>query len=265
MRLPFEKYHGTGNDFILIDNRTLCWAPHHKEVSFLCDRHLGIGADGLILLSASLGYDFAMTYYNSDGRESTMCGNGGRCLVVFAKKQGLITDQARFLASDGYHVAEILEINGNKTHVRLKMNNAVIGMEFEDGTFINTGSPHFVKIVEDIYTLDVRQMGRMIRNENRFVPGGTNVDFVEVKGNGLFVRSYERGVEDETLSCGTGITASALAVAYHSGENPGYYRIKTMGGNLQVSFQRKGNAFSDIWLEGPAEFVFSGEIILERS
>jgi diaminopimelate epimerase len=261
MKIPFSKYHGTGNDFIIIDNRLLQWEPARPQVSFLCDRHLGIGADGLMLLAPKEGYDFAMTYYNSDGNESTMCGNGGRCITAFAGSLGLVGRQARFWAVDGVHEAEITgtETAGN---YRIKLKDTQIGNIFGDGLFLDTGSPHFVRFVNDATSADVFNEGRNFRNDVRFFPGGTNVDFVEVQDDVLFVRTYERGVENETLSCGTGVTASALAHAFKNPGNPGFYRIKTLGGTLKVSFMQAGEQFTGIWLEGPAKFVFSGEIIL---
>ncbi len=261
MKIPFSKYHGTGNDFILIDNRLIHWEPAEQQVSFMCDRHFGIGADGLILLSEHDGFDFAMNYYNSDGHESTMCGNGGRCITAFAKSQGLVDRRARFWAVDGTHECEISR-NKSSYSYRLKMKDTRIGMQFDDGIFLNTGSPHFVHFTGDVAGKDVFNTGRMLRHDVRFAPGGTNVDFVELTSDGLFVRTYERGVEDETLSCGTGVTASAIAASYLQTGNKGPCQIETRGGLLSVTFTQSGEFFTEIWLEGPAVFVFSGEIEL---
>lgn len=257
MKIPFSKYHGTGNDFIIVDNRELNWEPTATEVSMLCDRHFGIGADGLMLLSEKNGFMFAMTYYNCDGNESTMCGNGGRCMVAFAKTLGLTGCMTRFWAVDGIHEAEIFD-NRPETLYRLRMKDTAISTVYDDGIFIDTGSPHFVRFVDDAANTDVFSKGRELRNDGRFSPGGTNVDFLEIQHDHLFVRSYERGVENETLSCGTGVTAAAIAAASCNPSNKGSYVIKTQGGILKVSFVQTGDRFTEIWLEGPARFVFSG-------
>ena len=261
MTLSFSKYHGTGNDFIIIDNRLIQWKPTLEQVSFLCDRHFGIGADGLMLLSDKAGFDFAMTYYNSDGNESTMCGNGGRCMTAFAKTLGLVDTSAHFWAIDGAHDAAIIDNTAGSSY-RLRMKDTEIGHLFDDGIFIDTGSPHFVQFVDDAAATDVFGLGKKSRNDPRFAPGGSNVNFVEVLAEGLFVRTFERGVEDETLSCGTGVTASALAHAFKNPANPGLYTIKTLGGTLIVSFKQNGERFTDVWLEGPAKFVYRGELVI---
>ena len=260
MKISFSKYHGTGNDFIIIDNRELAWEPSTAEAANLCDRNFGIGADGLMLLSAIPDADFSMKYYNSNGLESTMCGNGGRCMAAYAAKLGLIKNNARFLAVDGLHEAVILNPGDHSAEVRLKMSDSRINREFEDGFFIQTGSPHFIKFVDDVKSINVFSEGRALRYEDRFAPGGTNVDFVSIHPDYLEVRTYERGVENETLSCGTGATAAAIAAAFQQPFNSGLYKIKTRGGNLKVGFHKSGKMFTDIWLEGPASFVFSGEI-----
>ena len=260
MKIDFFKYHGSGNDFIIIDNRKLQWKPDHQEVSFLCDRHFGIGADGLMLLSDAKGFDFGMTYFNSDGNESTMCGNGGRCLTAIARFLGMIESEARFYAIDGEHEALILNESGNLMHIKLKMKDVTVDEPVGGNFFIDTGSPHYVIFSTNVIRMDVVKKARKIRYDTCFAEEGTNVDFVEMKNDHLFVRSYERGVEDETLSCGTGITASALAAAVQTPDNPGFYIIKTRGGELKVSFKQEGNVFSDIWLEGPAELVFRGTV-----
>ncbi|MCX6306443.1 MAG: diaminopimelate epimerase [Bacteroidetes bacterium] len=259
MKIPFSKYHGTGNDFIIIDNRLIHWKPTTAEVAFLCDRHTGIGADGLMLLSAMRGFDFAMAYYNSDGNESTMCGNGGRCMTAFANSLGIIGSEAHFWAVDGVHQAEIASNRGTGIY-RIQMKDSRIGKIYDDGYFLDTGSPHFVRYVHDAAATDVFNTGTACRHDPRFSPGGTNVDFVEIQDDGLFVRSFERGVENETLSCGTGVTASALVNAFRNPANPGFYHIKTLGGPLMVSFVQDGDQFTGIWLEGAAKFVFTGEI-----
>ena len=262
MKIQFYKYQGTGNDFIIIDNRMINWAPTVQQVSGLCDRRFGIGADGLMLLNEKPGFSFTMAYYNSDGHESTMCGNGGRCMTAFARSLGLVGSTAQFWAIDGRHEAEINESPSRL--YRLKMKDTWIDKVFADGFFLNTGSPHFVKFTTGVAHVDVVAEGRVLRNDERFAPGGTNVDFVEVLDEEIFVRTYERGVEIETLSCGTGVTASAIVSAFRNPDHPGTYNIKTPGGSLKVNFIQQGDIFSDIWLEGPAEFVFAGEVEVAR-
>ena len=261
MTIAFSKYQGTGNDFIIVDNRLLKWNPSSRTVAQLCHRHFGIGADGLMLLDAEDGYDFRMTYFNSDGNESTMCGNGGRCITVFARELGLIGDKAHFSAIDGTHES-ILKSGQKMWLCRLKMKDAVIGKVHADGIFIDTGSPHLVTFITNAADTEVVASGRMIRHDPRFAPGGVNVDFVEVTGSGLFVRTYERGVEDETLSCGTGVTAAVLAYAFLHPENRDIPEVRTRGGSLKVSYQQAGPSFQEVWLEGPAEKVFEGHIHL---
>jgi diaminopimelate epimerase len=260
MKIEFYKYHGTGNDFIIIDNRTLQWKPGQQQVAFLCDRHFGIGSDGLMLLSEMKGFDFGMTYFNSDGNESTMCGNGGRCMAAFARLLGIIDTTAHFHAIDGTHEATLVNELNHLKQIRLKMKDVVVEEPNCGYFFIDTGSPHTIIFSNNVNRLDIIKKARKIRYDTCFAEEGTNVNFVEIKNDHLFVRSYERGVEDETLSCGTGITASALAAAVMNPDNPGFYFIKTRGGDLKVSFRQERNVFSDIWLEGPAKMVYKGEI-----
>ena len=258
MQIDFFKYQGTGNDFIIIDNRNLKFRREdHLLVAKLCDRRFGIGADGLMLLQNATGYDFEMVYYNSDGRESSMCGNGGRCIVEFARSLGLLKEKAVFLATDGAHEATV-----KPGFISLKMNNVSRVEMNADFCFLNTGSPHYVAFVNDVENYDVYGKGKAIRNSERFRAEGTNVNFIEKKYNELFVRTYERGVEAETYSCGTGVTAAALVAALKSvSTTESFCDIRTLGGNLKVKFNRQGdNSFTDIWLEGPATFVFKGSI-----
>lgn len=257
MNIHFYKYQGTGNDFVIVDNRngeysTLTTA----QIAHLCDRRFGIGADGLMMLENDPAYDFRMKYYNADGREGSMCGNGGRCLTAFARQMGVDKQKMKFIAVDGEHEASFRD-NG---WVNLKMQNVdwveVGNMYF----YLNTGSPHFVKFVSDVQEVDVYEQGREIRYNERFAAEGTNVNFVQEVDNGIFVRTYERGVEDETFSCGTGVTAAALTAAP---PEEGTYNIpvETLGGHLEISFTRTGErSFSDIWLCGPATLVFEGNI-----
>jgi len=260
MEIAFHKYQGTGNDFIIIDNRSGV-ADHltTKQIKNLCDRRFGIGADGLMLLQNKEGYDFEMIYYNADGKLGSMCGNGGRCTVMFAYKAGIHRDLYRFLAADGEHEAEI-ELDHT---VRLKMQDVNSAESFPTHAIVNTGSPHYVKYSTDVRKMDVYKKGYEIRHSPAYEKEGINVNFVENTGDySIFVRTFERGVEDETLSCGTGLTASALMSAHN---DRGYNNIKvqTPGGNLSVEFNKTGdNSFTDIRLCGPAEFVFSGKINL---
>lgn len=258
MNIPFYKYHGTGNDFILIDNFHGEVPELSKaQVAALCHRRFGIGADGLMLLEAAPDVDFRMVYYNSDGGESTMCGNGGRCIAAFAKRLGLIENSAKFIATDGLHLATI----NNDDMVRLQMQEVSSIAHDKDGCILNTGSPHYIKWVTDAAATEVFAEGRSIRNEPRFAPGGTNVNFVQRLGDDrLYVRTYERGVEDETLSCGTGVTAAAIAA---TGDATGSFDIAvaTPGGALSVSFVKDAAGTArDVVLSGPAVFVFKGEL-----
>ncbi len=258
MQMKFYKYQGTGNDFIILDNRENAFSTiSDGRVKFLCDRRMGVGADGLMLLNNRAGFDFDMKYYNSDGREGSMCGNGGRCLVKFAYDMGMHKSSYRFMASDGIHEAEI-EDNGI---VNLKMKD-VREVRDDDGDMIlDTGSPHYVKFVSDVMDYDVVKKGMEIRYSTRFAKEGINVNFVEQKGpDKIFVRTYERGVEDETLSCGTGVTASAL-VCYHNDCGYNDVTVVTRGGKLTVKFDRLSeNSYQDIWLCGPALKVFEGSM-----
>lgn len=258
MQIQFYKYQGTGNDFILLDNRNKIYdALAHRQIIDLCHRRFGIGGDGLILLNNKEGYDFEMKYYNCDGREGSMCGNGGRCIVQFAYRLGIHKNFYHFIAADGLHEAEI-DLAGI---VRLKMGN-VESLEVHSNHYIlDTGSPHYVKSVPDIMKVDVKAAGRMIRYEPKFAEKGINVNFIEnLEEDEIFVRTYERGVEDETLSCGTGVTAAAL-VSAHNDNGFNRVEVKTMGGRISVEFDKiDENHFENIWLCGPATLVFSGTI-----
>lgn len=254
--MEFYKYQGTGNDFILIDNRDQQFPKDQPIIERLCDRRFGIGGDGLILLEHDNASDFRMVYYNSDGNESTMCGNGGRCIVAFAHFLNVFDKETSFNAIDGLHEAEI---DGNI--VKLKMIN-VSEINKDGSNFVlNTGSPHFVQYVSDLKNLDVYKEGYAVRNSDTYKKEGINVNFVEKTGNSdLFVRTYERGVEDETFSCGTGATAAALSLM--SEENTNEVDIQVLGGKLKVYAEKEGDAFKNIWLEGPADQVFKGKISL---
>lgn len=260
MKLDFFKYQGTGNDFVIIDNRNLTLSRENKAfVEKLCDRKFGIGADGLILLQNHPEYDFEMVYYNSDGRESSMCGNGGRCIAAFAAHLDLVSDHCRFLAIDGPHEAKIIEGDW----VELKMSNVNSIEVGEDYFLLDTGSPHFVVFVEDVDDINVVENGQAIRYSKRFKEEGVNVNFVESSNEGIIVATYERGVEDETLSCGTGVAASAISFAYnHPDKNE--VDIQTKGGVLKVRLeQTESKSFENIWLCGKAELVFTGVINID--
>ena len=258
MTLVFYKYQGTGNDFLLVDNfNNPSLELSTRQIKNICNRHFGVGADGLIFLNKKEGVDFEMKYYNSDGKESSMCGNGGRCIVKFAYKQGIHKDVYHFAAIDGQHEAEI-DLDGT---VSLKMKDVAKVEDHAGHIIIDTGSPHFVKFANNVQEIDVVSTGRDIRFGHEFAKEGINVNFVEVINNDtILVRTYERGVEDETLSCGTGVTAAALLSAHNDfGFNT--VEVKTIGGNLSVEFDRIDDQhFENIWLCGPAEFVFKGEI-----
>jgi diaminopimelate epimerase len=258
MKIIFSKYQGTGNDFIVVDNRNQQYnALSNEQVKLLCDRRFGIGADGLMLLNLHEGYDFEMKYYNADGRESTMCGNGGRCLVKYASDLGIIKSEYKFIAIDGPHRASI---NLDDT-ISLKMND-VNQVKYDRGNYIlNTGSPHFVTQANDVMHMDVVKKGRDIRYNHEFKAEGINVNFVEQneEAGSIIVRTYERGVEDETLSCGTGVTAAAL-VSAHNDNGFNRVEVQTRGGHLSVDFDKIGEEYRNIWLVGPAEKVFDGTI-----
>lgn len=256
----FFKYQGTGNDFVMVDNRTNEIKLSQPEIEKLCHRRFGIGADGLIMLENAEGFDFRMVYYNADGNEGSMCGNGGRCTVRFAHDLGIFQEKTSFIAVDGPHEATV-----SANEISLKMMDVEQISENEEFTFMNTGSPHYISFVEDLETYDVVGEGKKIRYSDEWVKkGGTNVNFVEQKDEKtLFVRTYERGVEDETYSCGTGVTACAIASALRLGMKPPI-SVKTLGGNLQVSFKGTAeNGFTEVFLTGPALCVFQGNVDLK--
>lgn len=259
MTIPFFKYQGTGNDFILIDQREAVYLTKEDASSIekLCHRRFGIGADGLILLQTRAGYDFEMIYFNADGHESSMCGNGGRCIVAFAQKLGIIQEKAFFLAVDGAHEAR----TSADGWVELKMSDVHTVESGQNYFYLNTGSPHYVQFVADINAIDVVVQGRAVRYSERFKAEGTNVNFVEPNPTGIRVATYERGVEDETLSCGTGVTAAAIAqYLQQSNSTLRSIPIHTKGGKLEVRFEPSGQGFKNIWLCGPTQLVFEGKI-----
>jgi len=258
MVIRFEKYHGAGNDFVMIDSRGLNGEMFGEElVARLCDRHYGIGGDGLILLLNDSLTDFRMKYFNADGKEGTMCGNGGRCIAAFARALGIVKNRTTFSGIDGMHDAFF----SDDGLVHLRMNVTSGYQKLEDGYLLHTGSPHLVLFRKDIDKIDVFSEGRMLRNDERFLPAGVNVNFVEVLGSDSFkIRTYERGVEDETLACGTGSVASAIASFLSLDNGNTKWKVSAAGGDLEVSFIHIGEDFREIWLTGDAVKVFTGDI-----
>lgn len=258
MQQKFYKYQGTGNDFIMIDNRQLLFDKNDtKLVANLCNRRFGIGADGLILLENHHDHDFKMVYYNSDGNESTMCGNGGRCLVAFANQLGIIKNKAVFEATDGIHHATI----ENDT-VRLQMQDVSGVLKTPTYSFLDTGSPHHVQMEDAIENLEIKQKGAEIRYSDLYkAKDGSNVNFVKKIDESTFrLRTYERGVEDETLSCGTGATAAAIAMHYIGETEKNHITINVEGGKLEICFEIADEKYTNVWLIGPATYVFEGVI-----
>jgi diaminopimelate epimerase len=261
MQVNFYKYQGTGNDFIILDNRSGNYHSLQREqINKLCTRRFGIGADGLMLLNNKEGYDFEMKYFNADGGESSMCGTGGRCIVKFVYHLGIHRNEYKFWAVDGEHLAEI-DTDGT---VSVKMIDVDDIKKLHGDFVLNTGSPHYVKLVNEVMNMDVYKKGHDIRYSKDFEQEGINVNFVEQQDNDtIIVRTYERGVEDETYSCGTGVTAAAL-VCYHNENGFNEVEVKTLGGTLSVEFDRLDeDKYVNIWLCGPAEKVYEGTINLK--
>ncbi len=258
MQIDFYKYQGTGNDFVMIDNRLATFPKNNTQlIEHLCDRRFGIGADGLILLENDTETDFRMVYYNSDGNQSSMCGNGGRCLVAFAKKLNVIENNTTFIATDGLHHATI-SADGL---VSLQMIDVDAIQTTQEFSFLNTGSPHHVQLVEDLEQYNVKENGAAIRYSELYGKQGSNINFVKKIDDTTFsVRTYERGVEDETLACGTGVTAVAIAMNATGKTNATSIHLNVEGGKLAVSFDKKDGHYTNIFLIGPAEFVFKGTI-----
>ncbi len=258
MKIEFYKYQGTGNDFVMIDNRSGFFPKENVQlIAHLCDRRFGIGGDGLILLENDSANDFKMVYYNSDGNQSSMCGNGGRCLVAFAKRLRVIDNSCTFIATDGLHHATITE-NGQVSLQMIDVSNVDITTEY---TFLNTGSPHHVQLVEDLENYNIKENGASIRYGELYGKEGSNINFVnQINADTFSLRTYERGVEDETLSCGTGATAAAIAMNATGKTTATIIQLNVEGGKLQVSFDRNEGRFTNVFLKGPAEFVFKGVI-----
>lgn len=257
-KIKFSKYQGAGNDFILIDNRKLHFDSKNEGlIQKLCDRRFGIGADGLMLLQEKENFDFEMIYYNSDGRAGTMCGNGGRCIVAFARDLKLISDKTDFLAVDGSHHANL-----ENNLIDLQMIDVQEISRDGEAYVINTGSPHYIKFMNNLVDLDVFKAGYEIRNNEIYKTEGINVNFIEKEGDsGYFLRTFERGVEDETFACGTGATAAAMTIALHENLHGQItIPIRVLGGQLYISFLKDGTSFTEVYLKGPATFVFEGMI-----
>ncbi|WP_299335651.1 diaminopimelate epimerase [uncultured Psychroserpens sp.] len=257
MQTTFYKYQGTGNDFVMIDNRQRNFDKNNtKRIAFLCDRRFGIGADGLILLENHDSCDFKMVYFNADGNESSMCGNGGRCITAFANFLGVIDSEATFEAIDGMHKATIKD-----GIVHLQMQDVDVLEDHKTHVFLDTGSPHHVQMADDLNSVDVKTLGRQIRCAPPYNEAGSNVNFVTKHSDDNFsVRTYERGVEDETLSCGTGVTAVAIAMHYTGRTKHDLISLQTQGGHLKVSFNVENTRYTNIWLIGAATQVFKGYI-----
>ncbi len=260
MKTRFYKYEGTGNDFILIDNRDGSFVGGPALINALCNRKTGIGADGLMLLESDPERDFCMHYFNADGGEVAMCGNGGRCIAMFAHHLGIGGQVKRFNSMDGPHDAEILAASENEGLVSISLTDVNEVVLNGRHAFLNTGVPHVVRLENDVMSVDVENEGAVIRRSEEYEScGGTNVNFTEIKGDGLLrVRTYERGVEGETLACGTGVTAAAIAVNRMLQPHMSHFDIEVMGGMLAVSFKRNGDDYTDVKLEGPVRKVYEG-------
>jgi diaminopimelate epimerase len=259
--MTFYKYHGTGNDFIIVNgiSNPELLDISNQQVAYLCDRHFGIGADGFMILAESTISDFKMIYYNSDGNTSTMCGNGGRCITKFAFTEQICQKDISFEAIDGLHHAKIQD-NGE---VELEMIDVVGFKKLSDDTYeIQTGSPHYVHFIKSIDQKEIVDYGSAIRYSDRYAKDGINVNTATLLDENLHVRTYERGVEDETLSCGTGVTAAALCATDYYSLTDNVLHIDAKGGKLKVTFRKEGESFSKIKLIGPATFVFKGELVL---
>jgi len=254
MIIEFYKYQGTGNDFIMIDDREKEFDLTDNDlIAALCERRMGIGADGLILLREHDTLDFEMIYFNADGKQSSMCGNGGRCIIAFVQMLEMIEDETTFMAIDGEHKGRLMDDG-----IYLQMQDVKKIEGVGDGLVLNTGSPHYIEMVDELDYIDVDKQGRKIRNSAPFKKDGINVNFV-LDANELQVRTYERGVEAETLSCGTGVVATAIAMHYANCIEETLVNVKTKGGELTVSFEEFNGGYRNIWLSGEASMVFAGE------
>ena len=262
MNIEFSKFHGTGNDFIVIDNRQGRITLNQEKIAFLCHRRFGIGADGLMMLGTADPEDFSMTYYNADGKKGSLCGNGARCVTAFAFQLGIINHECRFKTFDGIHQARI-ESKSSSGPLLIKVSlQDVTGINklTQNSYSLDTGSPHYVEFVDKLATVDVFNSGKKIRWDKRFLPAGINVNFVEKAKNKLLVGTFERGVEDVTLSCGTGVTAAAIAATAQLQDGDYSWNIVTSGGELEVEFRKINSSYTNVWLKGPGLHGFSGSI-----
>ncbi len=258
--IRFYKWQGTGNDFIILDMRDKkIGEPSSAIIKNICDRHFGVGADGLMILNNHPVYDFRMQYFNADGIEAEMCGNGARCMIGFAHQLGIIAEETLFIAHDGIHIGRVL----GQDIYQIQMIDVEEIKKTDDYYFLNTGVPHVVLFVDDVAKVNVQEKGSHIRYSPDFAPDGTNVNFVHLANDILYMRTYERGVENETLSCGTGAVASAIAAYLETDQKQTSFICKVPGGELKVKFDHKGSLlFSNILLEGPAQQVFNGNITI---
>lgn len=257
MNFTFYKYQGTGNDFIILDDRNSNFPVDEQLIVHLCDRKFGIGSDGLILIQNSATSDFHMEFFNPDATQS-FCGNGSRCAVAFAYRIGIIDTKTEFTAIDGIHSASIEHLD----HVEVSMKDVNEVSKYNSDLILDTGSPHFVRFVDDIMSEDILHIGKEIRYSPDFKKEGINVNLVEITSdNSLECATYERGVENETLSCGTGVTAMAIAANNYK-KVPSPITVLTKGGELEVRFEMEGENYKNVYLKGPATFVFKGEIEL---
>ena len=253
MQLNFSKYQGTGNDFIVVDNREAVFPIERNLIERLCDRKFGIGSDGLMLIDNHPELDYKMIFFNPDGSES-LCGNGSRCAFEFARSLGMVELNATFETTDGIHRAR-----QSDKGVSISLFDVPNIKSVNDDFYVDTGSPHYVRIVDDLNQINVVEEGREIRySKNYSGQNGTNVNFAQHLQDRVVVRTYERGVEGETLSCGTGVTAVALVAGQLGYDSP--IEIETFGGKLHVEFTRNGTGFRNIWLTGPVKLVFEGTI-----
>ena len=257
--INFSKFHGAGNDFIMINAIKNEIVLSEELIFKMCDRRTGIGADGLIILMHSDNHDFRMRYYNCDGKESTFCGNGGRCIAAFAHQQGIIKNEATYEAVDGIHKAKVTETSSNEYLVELTMRDILSYKLDDDSLLIDTGSPHYVKKVMNLDSMDVNAEGAKIRYDKNISSDGVNVDFLLNDNGNIRIRTYERGVENETLACGPGVTASAMAASLWYGGND--IDIYTQIAKLNVRFDKENNTFKNVVLTGPAAHVFDGMFI----
>ena len=257
MNGSFYKSHGAGNDFILFDNRLGDFNLDQAAIVRLCDRRFGVGADGLMTLNQSSDSDFHLDYYNADGSLGSLCGNGSRCAVALAHQLQMIGEETQFSAADGIHTARL---DPHKNLVALDMHDVKTIQDRKESIFLDTGSPHDIRLVDQLNDLDVEHLGRQLR-EDIYGPEGANINFIEQKSSNTFaIRTYERGVEAETLACGTGAVAAAIAMHYSQKTSATSLELDALGGTLHISFNPTAEGYTDVVLTGPAAFVFKGDL-----